>query len=149
MKQKKRVQAKSLAEMIILTTFIADLTMKKNGLNSRQVSCRDIILNSRETILNKVTEDEDSDTEIYDATDKIFNKYQNNLSDTDFIFVCRGLLACYIRDYAFSYQFLTHFRDVYNYSKEFAQGARRKLANPLELINDVRGCTRGAVLEIK
>ena len=72
---KNYITAPILAEMIILSTFIADCLPDKESVKHRQKQARNNTETARIDILKRVTNEKDSDGQIYDATDDFFDKY--------------------------------------------------------------------------
>ena len=134
--------AESLAEMIILSTFIADTVMSTENQNKRQKDSITRVDGARQKILKKITDEENSDEDIYDATESVFNKYYTNLSKKDFLFLCRGFLGVYLRNYQFNDAFYNLFKDVHRYSGDFARGGKSLKNANIDFINAIRKCTR-------
>jgi len=149
MKQKEMHTAQSLAEMIILSTFIADSLMSTPNPNRRNVTAINLVNNARKTILTRVTEEDNSDSEIYDATEDVFNKYFEMYSQKDFVFMCRGFLGVYLRNYHFGSSFYNLFKAVWRYSSHFGKGGKINKTENIQFIKELRATTRKAELEVK
>jgi len=95
---------------------------------------------SRKAILETVTKGKDSDAEIYEATEAIFDKYSIHWSKKEFILVCRHHLGNYIREFRLGHDFAKLFKNVHKYSREFAIGASVIDQEKKEFITEIINC---------
>jgi len=119
---KQFINAPILAEMIILSTLIADCTMSFKDVKYRLKKHKNNVLDARQDILSRVSNGNDKDEQIYDATDSFFDKYYFQYQDkAEIIYICRGALKSYLNMYAFGDSFYNLFLKLHKNSKVFSK----------------------------
>ena len=116
---KKYITAPVLAEMIILSTFIADCLPTREDVKQRKKQARNRVEVARHDILSRVQNGNDKDGQIYDATDFFFDKYYLRFQKSEIINICRKALNSYLNMYAFGDSFYNLFKKLHKNSEPF------------------------------
>lgn len=105
-----------LAEMTILSTYIADCIMTELDVKFRTKKARNNSLEASKDIITRLM---GGFAELYDKSDSFYDKYSELHSEPELIFICRGVLKSYLNIYDFNDKYYNLFKKVWKNSDPF------------------------------
>ena len=115
---KKFITYIELAEMTILSTFIADCIMGFKNVKFRTKKAKNNSIEASKDIITRLMGDF---KELYEKSDSFYDKYSEKYKDSELIFICRGVLKSYLDRYAFNDIYYNLFKKVWKNSDSFQQ----------------------------
>ena len=147
---KNKITAPVLAEMIILSTFIADCLPSSESVKQRQKQARNKAEMARGDILKRVSTEQDSDTQIYDKSDNFFDRYYFRYKKSEIIYICRAFLKSYLNNYAFGDSFYNLFKKLHKNSEVFEKkGFDISETEKINFIKELKSLTQESIIEKK
>lgn len=148
---RKFITAPILAEMVILSTFIADCLMYQENVKHRNKQALNKALRAREDILKRVSVEKNSDEQIYKASEDFFDKYYFRYAEkSKIIYICRGVLKSYLNNYRFGDSFYNLFKKLHKNSENFeAKNFDISENQKIDFIKELKSLTQTAEIEVK
>ena len=138
---KKTISLTELAEMVILSTLIADNVLDIEA-KFRNKKAKNRILEARKMILVKVADVKEKDNELYDETETFFDELYDFYISSDIINIARGFLGSYLRRYAFNDYLYNLFNKIYKNSINFASKREFSENEKIEFIKNIQKITK-------
>ena len=107
---KNNINPAIIAEMTILSTFIADCIQSLENIKHKQKQAKTRIEGARKGI---------NDDVIYENSDSFFDKYYSKYITGELIYICRKQLDFYLSNYHFQDSRYNLFKKVYKWSAIF------------------------------
>ena len=146
---KKIITAPILAEMLILSTFVADCLPSIENVKHREKRARNKAQEARIDILARVSKSKDKDGQIYDATDTFFDKYYFRYQKSEIIYICLGVLKSYLNNYAFGDSFYNLFKKLHKNASYFQKkDFRIEEKEVIKFIKELKSLTQNSEMQI-
>ena len=130
---KKNINPVIIAEMTILSTFIADCIQSIENLKHKQKQAKTRVEEARKGI---------NDDVIYENSDSFFNKYYLKYRIDEIIYICRGQLNFYLNNHHFEGSKYNLFKKVFKWSCIFdSNEVDITEADAIEFIKDLKKIT--------
>ena len=130
---KKNINPVIIAEMTILSTFIADCIQSIENLKHKQKQAKTRVEEARKGI---------NDDVIYENSDSFYDKYYLKYRIDEIIYICRGQLNFYLNNHHFEGSSYNLFKKVYKWSCIFDRNeVDITEADAIEFIKDLKKIT--------
>ena len=130
---KKNINPVIIAEMTILTTFIADCIQSIDDIKHKQKQAKNRVEEARKGI---------NDDVIYENSDSFFNKYYLKYRIDEIIYICRKQLEFYLNNHIFEGSEYNLFKKVFKWSCIFEKKDTYLIeADAIEFIKDLKKIT--------
>ena len=107
---KKNINPVIIAEMTILSTFIADCIQSIENLKHKQKQAKTRVEEARKGIIIE------TDDDIYDYSNNFFDKYYSKYIQGEIIYICRKQLEFYLNNHIFEGSKYNLFKKVFKWS---------------------------------
>ena len=147
---KNKITAPVLAEMIILSTFIANCIHCTPEQRYSKKKAKTATLDARRAILKKIHPEDYSEMMIYEKCNTFFEKNYERFEKSEIIYICRAFLKSYLNNYAFGDSFYNLFKKLHKNSEVFEKkGFDIPETEKINFIKELKSLTQESIIEKK